>query len=214
MSGSSFAWCVPKAGWAQGGPFAEANAEPQGLASFFFGSHHLLVADRPAPVLLELPHELVWCEPHIPGGKSPQHQAGVILLPGANQAKARSDFAQTTALFCHRLALGSGEFGSGSFPRGSRLAVCWEKLLKAGSQNLTAKLLLFLPDLWFVSDSMSHQSPFSPAQNSTGKSANSFDNSNFQSLSHNTIRGPDPEIIEVFPCIESEPKMAEPEREK
>lgn len=61
---------------------------------------------------------------------------------------------------------------------------------------------------------MSHQALFTPAQNSTGKSANSFDNNNFQSLNHNTNWGPDPEIIEVFPWIESEPKMAEPEREK
>lgn len=61
---------------------------------------------------------------------------------------------------------------------------------------------------------MSYQGLFSPAQNSTGESANSFDNSNFQSLSHNTIWGPDPEIIEVFSCIESKPKMAEPEKEK
>lgn len=50
------------------------------------------------------------------------------------------------------------------------------------------------------------QAHCSPTQNSTGKSTNSFDNSNFQSLSHNTVWGPDPEIIEVFSCTESEPK--------
>lgn len=94
------------------------------------------------------------------------------------------------------------------------MAACWETLLEAESQNPTVKLLLFLPDLWFMSDSVSHQALFGPAQNSTGKLANSFDNSNFQSLSHNAIWGPDPEIIEVFPCIESEPKMVEPEKEK
>jgi len=53
MSGSSCAWCVLKAGWAQGKGYAEANAEPQRLNSFLFGFLHLVVADRPAVSLPE-----------------------------------------------------------------------------------------------------------------------------------------------------------------
>lgn len=87
----------------------------------FFVSHHQLVADRPG-FYWSCPPELVWCEPHIPGRKSHQHQARAVLLTGTNQAKTDSDLAQTSVLFCHTLALGSGEFGLGSLPRGNRMA--------------------------------------------------------------------------------------------
>lgn len=96
-------------------------AEPQGLVIFFFCLSSP-VGDRQTRVLRELPHKLVWCEPHIPRRKRPQHQVDAVLLTGANQTNRESDLAQTSALFCHTLALGSGEFGSGSSPRGNRMA--------------------------------------------------------------------------------------------
>lgn len=67
------------------------------------------------------------------------------------------------------------------------VAACGQNQVKVESQTLTVKLLLFPSDSRFMSGSVSHHALFSPAQNSTGKSANSFDNSNFQSLNHNTV---------------------------
>lgn len=96
-----------------------------------------------------------WCA-HTPRGNPLQHQAGVVLLPVENQDKVRSDFSQTADLFWHTLALDSGDFESVNSLRRNRITVFWKTLLKAESQNLTAKLPLFLPDSWFVRDSMSH----------------------------------------------------------
>lgn len=78
---------------------------------FFLVSHHQLVADRPG-FYCSCP--LSWCGVRLTSqeGKATSTEL-VLLLTGANQARTDSDLAQTSVLFCHTLALGSGELGSG-----------------------------------------------------------------------------------------------------
>lgn len=180
------------------------SAETQGLVTFFSVFPHQLVADRPG---FSWSCPLGWC------GVSfiPQEgKATKLLLSWQKQTKP--SLGTNISSSVPHLGLRLRGFGSGSSQRRNRMAE--KHFWKLEVKTWQWKVLLFLPGLWFVNGSMSHQALFTPAQNSTAKPANSFNSNNFQSLSHNTNWGPDPEIMEVFPWIESEPEMAEPEREK